>query len=137
MKESDFESVKTDSSTQEKFFCAFSDSRKSPGKILLRIYKGNYVVLLKAVLFYLLKTSPTLILPIVTANIINIATYPQADGLKKLTVNGIVMAVMILQNIVTHYLYTKYHSLANRRVELNLRSSMIRKLQQLSITFHK
>ena len=137
MKHSDFESVKTDSGTQEAFFRAFADSGKSPGKILLRIYKGNYLVLLKSVLFYIIQISPTLVLPIVTANIINYATKSVPGSTKDLVINTAVMAVLIVQNFFTCYLCTKYRSIANRRVELNLRSSIARKLQQLSITFHK
>ncbi len=137
MKNIDFESVKTDSNTQETFFRAFMNSEQSPVKILLQIYKGNYFMLLKSVFYYIFQISPVIVLPIVTANIINIATYPEQRDFQKLILNAVVMSVLIFQNILTTYLSTKNRSIANRRVELNLRSSMARKLQQLSITFHK
>ena len=137
MKDINFESVKTDSNAQDAFFRAFMNSGQSPMKILLRIYKGNYFVLLKSVFYYIIQISPVVFLPIVTANIINIATYPEQRDFNKLILNAAVMAVLIVQNILTTYLSTKNRSIANRRVELNLRSSMARKLQQLSIAFHK
>ena len=137
MKDIRFDNVKTDSDAQDTFFRAFMNSGQSPIKILLRIYKGNYFVLLKSVFYYIIQISPVIFLPIVTSNIINIATYPEQRDFSKLILNAAVMAVLIVQNILTTYLSTKNRSIANRRVELNLRSSMARKLQQLSIAFHK
>ena len=137
MKDIRFDNVKTDSDAQDTFFRAFMNSGQSPIKILLRIYKGNYFVLLKSVFYYIIQISPVIFLPIVTSNIINIATYPEQRDFSKLILNAAVMAVLIVQNILTTYLSTKNRSIANRRVELNLRSSMARKLQQLSIASHK
>jgi ATP-binding cassette subfamily B protein len=48
-----------------------------------------------------------------------------------------VMVLLLLLNIPTHMLYVRYHSMVVRRVEAGLRGAMVRKLQQLSITFHK
>ncbi|MBR4073043.1 MAG: ABC transporter ATP-binding protein, partial [Clostridia bacterium] len=42
-----------------------------------------------------------------------------------------------LQNLPTHQLHTAYLSKAKRNVEASLRGAMIRRLQQLSIAFHK
>lgn len=137
MSHTDFEQVKTDSRTQEEFYRAFMNSGRSPLKILMRIYKGNYWVLLKSVFYYLFQYSPVVIMPIVTANIINIATYSDQHSLTELIINAVIMAVMFLQNILSSFMCATNRSIANRRVELGLRSSMARKLQQLSITFHK
>lgn len=137
MKHTDFETIQTDSNTQENFFRAFMSNRRHPGKILLLIYKGNYLTLLKSVFLFLIQMSPTFVLPLVTANIINIATYPGAHNLQELFWNVGIMSLFILQNIVSTYLCTKNRSIAQRRVEFSLRASMARKLQMLSIAFHK
>lgn len=137
MKTAEFERKSTDFDTQEDFAPAFTNSGKSPLRVLLSIFKGNYGILLKSVFFYLLQISPTLALPVVTANIINIATYPQEHSTQELVFNVVIMSFLILQNIISTYLSTNYRSIANRRVELALRSSMVRKLQQLSISFQK
>ena len=45
--------------------------------------------------------------------------------------------IILLQNIPTHTLYIMFLSRAQRSVEAGLRGAMIRKLQHLSITYHK
>ena len=52
-------------------------------KILLSIYKGYYGKLFLSIVFFAIKHSPVWVLPIVTANIINIATErPDNAGMK-------------------------------------------------------
>ncbi len=137
MKNTDFKKVNTDLHTQEAFYRTFMDCGESPLKILLRIFKGNYWALCKSVLFFLLQHLPVIVTPIITANIINAATYSDQYSLQYLLTNAAILGVLILQNVWSTYMATKNRSLAIRRVELNLRASMARKLQQLSITFHK
>lgn len=137
MSTSDFKRVQIASDDQENLFRTFSGNSKHPVKILLGIYKGNYGVLLKSFIYCLFQHSPVVALPIVTANIINIATYSEKYSLRDLIWNAVIMAILIVQNVISTYLCTTNRSIANRRVELGLRSSMARKLQQLSISFHK
>ena len=137
MKTSDFERIQVDSNVQDEFFKTFVNSGKNPLKILMGIYKGNYRILLKAAFLFLIQCSPTIVLPIITANIINIATYTDRYTMQDLWWNVAVMVILIVQNVPSTYFCTLNRSIANRRVEFALRSSMARKLQQLSITFHK
>ena len=136
MKHTDFTQEKTDLQTPSAFYRSF-ENEHNPLKVLLKIFQGNYWTLLKSVFFYVLQYSPVVVLPIVTSNIINIATYAERYDLSALLINAGVMALLLLQNVLTTYLCTKFRSLAIRRVELGLRSAMARKLQQLSIAFHK
>ncbi len=136
MKHTDFTQEKTDLQTPSAFYRSF-ENEHNPLKVLLKIFQGNYWTLLKSVFFYVLQYSPVVVLPIVTSNIINIATYAERYDLSALRINAGVMALLLLQNVLTTYLCTKFRSLAIRRVELGLRSAMARKLQQLSIAFHK
>ena len=57
--------------------------------------------------------------------------------MKRFIIYGAVTVVILLQNIPIHTLHMKYLSRAQRSVEAGLRGAMIRKLQQLSVTFHK
>ena len=58
-------------------------------------------------------------------------------GYKSLVINIIIIAILWIQNIASTYLCSKNRSIANRRAEFNLRSSLARKLQQLSVGFQK
>lgn len=104
---------------------------------LFRFYKGNYKNLFMSALMFFLKSSPTWIIPLITASIINIATEKPDDAVNKFIFYGVLVVVVLLQNIPTHTLHMMYLSRAQRSVEAGLRGAMIRKLQQLSITFHK
>ena len=106
-------------------------------KTLFGIYKGHYPELFLSVVFFVIKHSPVWVLPIVTSNIINIATNPGADAGRRIIINVIIMVVIIAQNVLTNYFHTLFSARAIRNVEQDLRSALVRKLQQLSITYHK
>lgn len=105
-------------------------------KTLIGLYKGQYFKLFLSVLMFAIKHTPVWALPIVTANIINAATAPDENAATIIIINVTVMIVLVLQNLLTNYLHTYFYAKVVRNVECGLRSSMIRKLQQLSITYH-
>lgn len=115
----------------------FAQNRKHPIKLLLNLYRGSYWLLIKSAFYYMIQLSPVTLTPIITANIINIAADFENHSLRELILNALFLAVFIIQNVFSTYLSTKHRSLANRRVEYQLRSSMARKLHQLSLSFHK
>jgi ATP-binding cassette subfamily B protein len=123
---------------EQSFIDSYLSSDPRPIRILFRIYRRFWRELLVSMFFYFLKTSPVLALPIVTSNIINVVAYETGDMVvPHLLMNIGVMVLLLLLNIPTHMLYVRYHSMVVRRVEAGLRGAMVRKLQQLSITFHK
>ncbi len=114
--------------------------RKYNGKglhILFGLYKGDYKNLFFSSLFFIIKQLPVWVIPLVTADVINvIIERPQNSGMR-LIIDFIIAVVVLIQNIPTHMLHSHFFSKAKRRVEAGLRGAMIRKLQQLSIGFHK
>ena len=115
---------------------SFKRNENNSLKILIGIYKGQYFQLFLSVLFFAIKHSPVWVLPVVTANIINIATNPDADAVRNICINTVVMIILIVQNVPTNYFHVYCYSKVIRNVECRLRSAMVRKLQQLSITYH-
>ena len=125
-------------SDQTGFIETYLRSDGSAIKTFFRLYKGHYGELLLSTLFWILKSSPTWILPIITANLIDLVAEKPTGNVMHIFIVNIVFAVIIhLQNIPTHTLHTKYFSKARRSVEAGLRGAMVRKLQNLSISFHK
>lgn len=106
-------------------------------RTLLGLYKGHYLDLFLLVVFFAVKHSPVWVLPIVTANIINAATEGGDDAVRTILINVLVMLILIAQNVFTNYIHTWLYAKTIRTVERELRSSLVRKLQQLSITYHK
>lgn len=127
--------IKTD---QTDFIETYLKSDGSTTKTFFRLYKGHYGELLLSTLFWFLKTSPIWILPIITANLIDLVAEKPTGNIMHVFIANIIFAVIIhVQNIPTHTLHTMYFSKARRSVEAGLRGAMVRKLQHLSISFHK
>lgn len=89
-----------------------------------------------ALVSYLFKASPVWILPVITANIIDIMANRRDGGLRALWINAAIGAVAIVQNIPAAAVYVSYLSRAVRNVEVRLRSALVRRLQMLSISYH-
>ena len=131
------ESTDENSSLNEDLYInCYGKHKKQPIKILTGLYKGHYSKFILSGIFFALKHSCVWVLPIVTANIINIALKQDESGLNKIIFNLIVILALVALNIPMNYLYTKCRSRAVRDVEAGLRGAMVRKLQQLSMSYH-
>jgi ATP-binding cassette subfamily B protein len=109
---------------------------KRPWRTLMHLYWPERRPMALALLSYLFKASPVWILPVITANIIDILAHRRADGLHVLWINAAIGAVAILQNIPSAAFYVNFLSRCVRNVEVRLRSSLVRRLQMLSIGYH-
>ncbi len=122
--------------TEQKLLEIFKRNQNHPLRTLIGIYQGHYLELFLSVVFFVVKHSPVWILPIVTSNIVNLAAAPDADSGKNILFNVIFMTIAIAQNVPTNYFHTLFYARAIRSVERDLRSTLVRKLQQLSIPYH-
>ena len=122
---------------EKDFIDTYSGTSKSTLKILLQMYKRYPGQLALSILFYIIATLPHIILPIITANIINLVAYPSDDIYRQLALNLSFIIALLLLNIPTNMLRMKFQSRVLRQVEVGLRGALVRKLQQLSISFHK
>ncbi|KGE18190.1 ABC transporter ATP-binding protein [Paenibacillus wynnii] len=111
-------------------------AKVNPFALLTRLFKDHGRKVGLSAFYYMLKASPVWLLPLVTANIINIVSYPERHTMSEFWLNLIVIILFILQNIPTHTLHISYISQAVRHVEAGLRSTLVRKLQQLSLSYH-
>ena len=119
---------------QEKNFIAYyADGSKKSVRLLFKLYKGHYIKLLFSAVFFAIKSSPSWVLPLITSAVINIAASHPQNGLQQLALY--MLGLLLL--LATHYVHTLLFSRARRSVEAGLRGAMVRKLQQLSISFHK
>ncbi|MFF5231548.1 ABC transporter ATP-binding protein [Dactylosporangium sp. NPDC000521] len=87
-----------------------------------------------ATVAFAVKDSPIWLLPLLTANIIDVVV--EHRPLVQLWLNAGVLAVVLLQNIPVHMLWVRQMSLIVRDLGTDLRSALAGRLQQLSISFH-
>ncbi len=122
---------------EENLIKTYSNPAAKPMAVLFRFYRGHYHHLLLSALFFLIKTSPAWILPLVTERVIDSITVGGPDAWPTILFWLFLEMVLVLINIPTHYLHVHFLSLSTRSIEAGLRGAMVRKLQQLSIGFHK
>lgn len=124
-------------SQEEHFISYYTDNSKKSIRLLFKLYSGHYTKLLFSAVFFAIKSSPGWILPIITSAVINIATEQPPNGPQLLIYYMLGLLALLCINVPTHYIHTLLFSRARRSVEAGLRGAMVRKLQQLSISFHK
>ncbi len=120
------------------------DGKRGKGKgFFAKLIRLNFGTLLLSTLLFLFQTAPTWAIPICTSNIINLITQAVKEGgvsdaiWRKLIINAVVLAVLIIQNVPATVLRWRVTSKMLRRTSAGIKCSVVRKLQSLSITYHK
>ena len=119
------------------FIEIYGQNEKKPLRILLGLYRGHYFQFFLSGLFFAIKHACVWFLPVATAGVINIATGDSDAGLSGIIKYIVIELILVFINLPGNYLYTHYRSSAIRNLEAGLRGALVRKLQQLSISFHK
>ena len=140
---------KRDRLAEQKLQAALESSfrDKSPLRTLWVLFRGQRPRMLLAIVLYILKQSPAWVWPIITGNIIAMGAelytasrhgHIPADPLAVtwIALNAGIMLILLLQNVPTHTLYSYHLSVAVRNVQLTLRSALVVRMQQLSMSFH-
>ncbi|MGJ7442187.1 ABC transporter ATP-binding protein [Aquipuribacter sp. MA13-6] len=109
--------------------------RDRPLRSALRLFRAQRWRLLVAAGAFALKHSPVWVMPLLTANVIDMVVEEQP--LSVLWLNAAVMTVLIVQNVPLTSVYAKWSSTAVRTVETDLRAGLCHRLQQLSIGYHR
>ncbi len=117
----------------------FEETSKNPGgsTVIPRLMKENFPKILLSTVMFCIKDLLGFISPIVTSNIINALVYPDEDPVITITKNIVLLILMYIIHIPGHIIYAKYTDNMLRTMSAGLRRTLIRKLQHLSITYHK
>jgi ATP-binding cassette subfamily B protein len=107
---------------------------ETPLRTLWLLFEPDRPHLFIAIAVFLVKHSPVWMLPLLTANIIDIVV--QHRPLAELWWNALVLTLLLFQNIPLHVLYMRELSTAIRSMETHLRSALSRQLQRLSIGYY-
>lgn len=132
--------LKRNSIPDYEHFFADEDADDSKGvgmSFIFKLLKSHWFKILISAILYVIKASPIWIIPIVTSNVITAVTNNNEGTVRSIILNSILLAVVIIQNIPTHVLYEKYTNKMLRGIGAGLRCTLIRKLQHLSVTYHK
>ncbi len=120
----------------------FYFNREQPFRTFYHFFDHEQKNILLAGFLYLFKHSPVWAIPVVTGNVINALSSAAAasdladKSVDSIIINLIVLTILVFQNILTHTLFIYFLARAVREIEASLRLSIVRKLQQLAVTFH-
>lgn len=106
-----------------------------PVRTLVGLYSGQRRRLAVAALAFAAKHSPIWVIPVLTADVIDVVVDHRP--LHDLWWAAGLMLLVVGQNLPMHWLYVRSFSVAVRTVETNLRMALSRRLQELSIGYHR
>lgn len=109
-------------------------SRENPVRTLWYLYEDQKTNLALALLFFSIKHAPAWVLPLATANIIDVLVYKQP--IENLIFNAGLLFFIVLQNFPVNLLYVRHLAFAIRNVEYRLRSALVERMQQLTMGFY-
>lgn len=120
----------------EELFNENKGNNKPAIGILKALGKQNAFKIFISGLLFLLK-DVTLYIPIFTANIINAVTMDGSDKYSVMWINFILMSLVVASNIPSHIWYSRFSDKMLRTVSAGMRNTLVKKLQHLSLTYHK
>ena len=113
------------------------DAKKAPIKVLKEIYRGNWFKIFFNTAIHIADGCGDWVLPLATSNIINAVTYGKPNAMIVILLNFIAIALSVGINIPLLQLYTLLTGKMLRNIGAGLRNTLVKKLQHLSITYHK
>ncbi len=111
------------------------DSRR-PLRTLWALFRENRRSLWTAVALYVVKQSPSSLLPLFVGLIIDALTPLQSDSWKRILIYAGAYFLLLLQNPFLHTLFVRAMSRALRHLQFLLRSALIERLQQLALAYY-
>ena len=113
------------------------DIRKTPVKLLTKILSANWPKILLAMLLFTIKASAEWFIPLTTANIINAVSQNHPETIHIIVTNVLFVLFLLATNIPINLLFARYTDVILRNIGAGLRNTVVKKLQHLSISYHK
>lgn len=106
-----------------------------PVKTLWYLLENHRKDILLAIIFYSIKHSPSWTTPLLIANMIDCVVYKKP--LITLAINFGLLAAITIQNYPMNVMYVRFLAKAVRNLENRLRSALVERMQQMSISFYQ
>lgn len=119
------------------YFKGVKNTKGIEAKILKALFKENKKDFFLTIMWYVIKHSQSWIAPLVLAQIVDVIMYPDIHKISEIYISGGILIFFSLLNIPTHTLYVNKKSKMLRSIGAGLRNTMVKKLQQISISYHK
>ena len=116
----------------------YGESKREQGdKFLPKLLRRDWRTVFLSTLIYLLQNAPVWALPLVTSDVIDTVTQRPEGYATRLVIDAAILFLLLLQNVPTTMWRSSVMNKWIRTTTAEVRSGVIRKLQRLSITYHK
>jgi ATP-binding cassette subfamily B protein len=110
---------------------------KHPRRTLWNLFSDQRGRVFGAVALFVVKQTPASLMPLAVGMIVDALTTGGAGAFRKILFIAGVYFLLLLQNPFVHTAFVRLMSGALRHMQFNLRSALVERLQQLSITFYE
>lgn len=104
---------------------------------LSKLMRRDWLKLVYTTFIYILQALPVWVLPLITSDVIDMVTLRPDGYLTRIFVDAGILVVVIIQNIFTTSWRLSVLNKWIRKTTAEVKSGVVRKLQRLSITYHK
>ena len=110
---------------------------RQPRRTLWHLFSDQRGRVFGAVTLYVIKQTPASLMPLAVGMIVDALTAGRGDAFRKILFIAAAYFLLLLQNPFVHTAFVRLMSGALRHMQFNLRSALVERLQQLSITFYE
>ena len=110
---------------------------KHPGRTLWNLFSDQRGRVATAVALYIIKQTPASLMPLAVGMIVDSLTKDGDGAFRKILWIAGGYFLLLLQNPFVHTSFVRLMSGSLRHMQFNLRSALVERLQQLSITFYE
>ncbi|MBQ8295628.1 MAG: ABC transporter ATP-binding protein [Clostridia bacterium] len=111
--------------------------KQGDNRFIQKLLRSHWVQILYSTLVYLLQAAPLWIMPLITSDVIDMITDRPEGFITRILIDGIILAIVIIQNVPSTIWRSSITYRLIRTTTAQIRSGVVRKLQRLSITYHK
>ena len=120
----------------EAYVQSYQQNKGKPLKTAMKFFEGNMWRLAASFLCAIGKECVNWVMPMVTSNIINIATTQEQGKAIGILLNALTAIAAVFLNLLSMYLIARFFYQVVRKGEGKLRDVMAIKIQKLSMSFH-
>ena len=104
---------------------------------LKKLLRKDWLKLIWSTFVYLLQASPLWIMPLITSDVIDLVTFQPEGYQTRLIIDAVILFVLLIQNVPMTMWRSSIINNWIRSTSATVKSGVVRKLQRLSITYHK
>ncbi len=114
-----------------------NDKNKKNKGFISKLLKKDMKPIIFTTILYLFQTLPVFVMPLLTSDIIDLVTTRPDNFIQRIIIDAIIIFITIVLNVP--FTCWRGHIMNNmiRTTTAKVKSTLVRKLQRLSITFHK